>query len=59
MRCPNEPSCSHAAFVHDVYDLEDQVPRCCTEGCQCGTRPKDGPLTREEYAMLVSAGSAG
>jgi hypothetical protein len=34
--CPNEPRCPHAAVIHDVYDSEDEVPRCCAEGCQCG-----------------------
>ncbi len=37
--CPNEPRCPHAAVLHDVYDDEDEVPRCCAEGCQCGARP--------------------
>lgn len=53
--CPNEPRCGHAAVFHDIYDDEDQVPRCCAEGCQCGARPKEGPLTREEYAALMAA----
>jgi hypothetical protein len=34
--CPNEPRCPHAALFHDVYDDEDEVPRCCADGCQCG-----------------------
>lgn len=55
--CPNEPRCLHGALIHDVYDDEDQAPRCCAEGCPCGARPKDGPLTREECAALVAAGS--
>ena len=50
--CPNEPRCPHGAVIHDVYDDEDEVPRCCAEGCPCGARPKEGPLTREEYAAL-------
>lgn len=58
-RCPNEPPCGHAGLFHDVYDDEDQVPRCCAEGCPCGARPKAGPLTREEYAVLAAAGSTG
>ena len=51
--CPNEPRCPHGAVVHDVYDDEDQVPRCCAEGCQCGARAKDGPLTEAEYAAML------
>lgn len=51
-QCPNEPQCPHGGLVHDVYDDEDQVPRCCAEGCDCGKRAPghDGPLTRNEYA---------
>jgi len=52
--CPNEPPCPHARLFHDVYDEEDEVPRCCAEGCRCGARPKDGPMTREEYAALLA-----
>lgn len=50
--CPNEPRCPHAGIIHDIYDAEDQVPRCCAEGCDCGKRPagRDGPLTKAEYA---------
>jgi hypothetical protein len=54
-RCPNEPPCPHGGLVHDVYDLEDEVPRCCAEGCMCGARPKKGPLSRQEYATLLAA----
>jgi hypothetical protein len=53
--CPNEPRCGHAAVIHDVYDAEDEVPRCCAEGCQCGARPKPGPMTREEYQAQLAA----
>ena len=52
--CPNEPRCGHAAAVHDVYDAEDEVPRCCAEGCMCGGRLKEGPMTREEYAAFTA-----
>jgi hypothetical protein len=34
--CPNVPPCPHGGAVHDVEDLEDEVPRCCMEGCDCG-----------------------
>jgi hypothetical protein len=37
-RCPNDPPCPHGGMVHDIYDLEDTVPRCCAEGCDCGRR---------------------
>lgn len=49
--CPNEPRCPHSSLVHDIYDQEDEVPRCCAEGCDCGKRTgADGPLTKAEYA---------
>ena len=51
---PNEPRCPHAAVIHDVHDDEDEVPRCCAEGCMCGYRLKEGPMTREEYAAFVA-----
>jgi hypothetical protein len=35
-RCPNNPPCPHAGLFHDIYDEEDQVPRCCADGCDCG-----------------------
>ena len=35
-RCPNDPPCPHGAIVHDIYDDEDLVPRCCADGCDCG-----------------------
>jgi hypothetical protein len=37
-RCPNDPPCPHGGVLHDIYDLEDTVPRCCAEGCDCGMR---------------------
>ncbi len=55
-KCPNDPPCPHGGAVHDVYDLEDEVPTCCVEGCRCGHRPpgtRPGPLTREQYARLL------
>ena len=58
-KCPNDPPCPHGAIIHDVYDLEDEVPRCCVEGCTCGYRLKEGPMTREEYAVLAAAGLSG
>jgi hypothetical protein len=58
-RCPNEPPCGHARVFHDIYDDTDEVPRCCEQGCGCGDRLADGPLTREEYAALVAAGLSG
>lgn len=36
--CPNDPRCPHAGLVHDIYDWDDPVPRCCAEGCDCGKR---------------------
>lgn len=36
--CPNDPPCLHGSAVHDICDLEDAVPRCCEEGCDCGKR---------------------
>lgn len=38
-RCPNEPSCGHAGVFHDIEDWDDDLPRCCVEGCPCGERP--------------------
>lgn len=35
--CPNMPKCPHPSFVHDIYDLEDDRPTCCVEGCSCGS----------------------
>lgn len=35
-RCPNDPPCPHPGVVHDVYDLDDETPTCCAEGCGCG-----------------------
>lgn len=34
--CPNDPPCRHGGVIHDIYDDEDLVPRCCAEGCDCG-----------------------
>jgi hypothetical protein len=34
--CTNTPPCPHGGMVHDIEDLEDQVPLCCIEGCYCG-----------------------
>jgi hypothetical protein len=57
-KCPNEPPCPHPGTVHDVYDLDDEVPTCCHEDCPCGKRRplglKDGPLTKAEYASAVA-----
>jgi hypothetical protein len=39
-KCPNEPPCPHGGVVHDVHNLEDQVPRCCVEDCPCGARQR-------------------
>lgn len=36
--CPNQPRCDHAGVVHDIEDFEDQTPRCCADGCQCGAK---------------------
>mgnify|MGYP001560940380 CR=1 FL=1 len=36
--CPNRPPCSHGAALHDVEDWDDDRPRCCVDGCQCGAR---------------------
>ena len=57
-KCPNDPPCDHGCLVHDVYDDEDEVPRCCAQGCRCGARPEEGPLTREEYAALLATEGA-
>ncbi len=48
-RCPNNPACAHAAAFHDIEDLEDEIPRCCVEGCRCGARPSETgtPATEE------------
>lgn len=43
--CPNEPPCPHARVVHDVYDLDDPLPRCCAWGCDCGRKPE--PVTHQ------------
>jgi hypothetical protein len=40
-RCPNEPPCPHGAVLHDIEDAEDQLPRCCAEGCGCGAVATD------------------
>jgi len=37
--CPNG-RCEHGAILHDVYDMEDQHPTCCAEGCDCGRTSK-------------------
>jgi hypothetical protein len=34
--CPNSPRCPHGSVLHDVYDYEDESPRCCVDGCGCG-----------------------
>lgn len=33
--CPNG-TCLHGGILHDIYDLEDEHPRCCVDGCDCG-----------------------
>src|ERR1700753_1013270 len=38
--CPNQPRCGHPAVLHDIYDSEDEMPRCCVPGCPCGARPQ-------------------
>lgn len=35
VECPNG-TCAHPSVVHDVYDMEDPYPACCTDGCLCG-----------------------
>jgi hypothetical protein len=57
--CPNEPRCPHGRIIHDVYYEDDEVPRCCAGGCQCGARPGPGPMTREEYRAILAARDAG
>lgn len=41
IRCPNEPRCTHPAFVHDIDTYEDPRPICCADGCSCG-KPSGG-----------------
>ena len=35
--CPNSPPCAHGAVLHDIEDYDGEVPRCCVDGCSCGT----------------------
>lgn len=49
--CPNEPRCPHGGVLHDVVDPEDQIPRCCVTGCECG---RDLPSD----AQVVTFGAA-
>lgn len=41
--CPNEPSCGHVGYFHDVEDDNDPLPMCGvyddTSSCQCGRPP--------------------
>ncbi len=34
--CPNVPPCPHPGLIHDIYDWDDPLPRCCADGCDCG-----------------------
>lgn len=36
--CPSQ-GCGHDLALHDIYDLADPTPRCCVEGCDCGSTP--------------------
>lgn len=36
--CPNEPRCPHGAIAHDIEEMDDPMPRCCVEGCDCGKK---------------------
>lgn len=38
--CPNDPPCIHGAALHDIEELGDPLPRCCSEGCPCGAQAK-------------------
>lgn len=40
-RCPNDPPCPHGAVLHDIEDYDDDRPRCCAEGCDCGAPDGD------------------
>jgi hypothetical protein len=52
--CPNAPRCGHGAVLHDIYDLEDTVPRCCVDGCDCG-KPLAAVAGGRDAADLASA----
>lgn len=42
--CPNEPRCPHGAVLHDFEDMEDDHPRCCVEGCDCGRQAAESDV---------------
>lgn len=45
------PYCPHGMVLHDVEELDDERPRCCVEGCDCGAEP---PVTQPEPDELVA-----
>jgi hypothetical protein len=50
--CPNRPGCPHHAGVHDVWDLDDDWPTCCVEGCRCG-HPGTAVLQRSDDGKVA------
>lgn len=36
-RCPAR-RCPHPFNLHDIEDADDELPRCCVDGCDCGRK---------------------
>lgn len=51
-RCPNDPPCEHLGLLHDIYELGDPYPTCCTDGCRCG-HPGDAVLRRHDDGTVT------
>lgn len=54
-KCPNDPPCPHGAVLHDVDELDDPLPRCCAEGCDCGASAPVAPVEADRLAQYERA----
>jgi hypothetical protein len=56
--CPNRPRCPHGAVLHDIRDHDDPLPRCCADGCDCGSRASYAALCQDIRDLAPAAGEA-